>query len=260
MNLEWFEILLAFILGSAIGSFLNVCIYRIPRQMSIIFPASSCPRCMKPIRWYDNIPYLSFFLLGRKCRGCGEPISWQYPIVEGASGILCGLLMYLYGASVPFIIYYFFCACLIVVTTIDIEFQIIPNVISVPGIVIGFLVSVVYAGFFINTGYIRWYESLLGIVVGSAFLGFVSLIYFFVTKTEGMGMGDIKLIAMIGAFLGIEGVIVTILVGSVAGSIMGIILMIRKKGNAKMKLPYGPFLSIGAVSYIVLRRLVLFSL
>ncbi len=234
----------AFVLGCAIGSFLNVCIFRLPAGRSIVHPASACPRCGAPIAWYDNIPLISFIILGRRCRNCSFPISWRYPLVELLSGALAVILIWRYGPSVRFIIYYVLAAGLIVVTFIDIDHQIIPNEISLPGIVIGFLSS------FINPD-IGWIDSGIGIIVGGGCLLLVIGIYYLLTKREGMGGGDVKLLAMIGAFLGIGGVFITVLVGSIIGSIVGLVVMVKRGDNAKMPIVFGPFLSLGALTFIL---------
>jgi leader peptidase (prepilin peptidase) / N-methyltransferase len=245
MNLTALYIISAFVFGCVIGSFLNVCIFRLPEGRSIVYPASSCPRCGTPIAWYDNIPLISFFILGRRCRSCRVPISWRYPLIELLSGVLAALLIWRYGPSVRFIIYYVLVAALIVVTFIDIDHQIIPNEISLPGIVIGFLSS------FINpdTG---WISSGIGIIVGGGCLLLVIGIYYLLTKREGMGGGDVKLLAMIGAFLGIGGVFITVLVGSIIGSIVGLMVMVRRGEDAKMPIVFGPFLSLGALTFILI--------
>ncbi|MBN1881406.1 MAG: prepilin peptidase [Deltaproteobacteria bacterium] len=247
MDIYLFIQIATFFFGLIIGSFLNVCIYRLPREQSIVHPGSCCPECKEPIRWYDNIPLISFIALRGKCRGCARPISWRYPIVELLTGLVCTGLFYLYGPSVPFVIYFILSASLIVVTMIDVDFQIIPNVISIPGILIGFALS------FLNPE-ISWKESALGILVGGGFLALTALGYYLWTKEEGMGMGDVKLLAMIGAFLGIGGVFFTILLGSIVGSICGIFMHMRHSGDEKMKIPFGPFLSLGAVCFIFFGR------
>ncbi len=233
----------AFILGLSIGSFLNVCIHRIPKELSILTPPSSCPACEKRIAWYDNIPIISFIILKGKCRNCGEKISWRYPLVEAMSGILAALLIYKFGPTMEFAVLYFFCASLIVVSMIDLQYQIIPNEISISGIILGFIYS------FFNP-HLPWKASLLGILVGGGILALIALIYYLLMKSEGMGGGDIKLLAMIGAFLGIGGVIFTLVVGSIVGSVLGIIVMLKDKGDSKTRIPFGPFISLGAVGYI----------
>lgn len=226
-----------------IGSFLNVCIYRMPRERSIVTPPSSCPSCGNRIAFYDNIPVLSFIILRGRCRNCNAVISWRYPAVEIMSGVLAALLMYKLGLTLEFLFSYVFCASLIVVSLIDLDYQIIPNEISLPGIVVFFAYS-----FFSSR--LPWKASLLGIVFGGGILALIAVFYYLLTRTEGMGMGDVKLLAMIGAFLGIEGVIFTLVVGSILGSIFGIVLTLRDKGDRKTKVPFGPFLSIGAVAAV----------
>lgn len=238
----------AFILGCVIGSFLNVCIFRLPEGRSIVRPPSACPHCAAPIAWYDNIPLISFIIIGRRCRNCSFPIAWRYPLVELLSGVLCALLIWRYGPSVRFVIYYILVAALIVVAFIDIDHQIIPNEISLPGIVIGFLFS------FVNPD-IGWIGSVIGIIVGGGCLLLVIGIYYLLTKREGMGGGDVKLLAMIGAFLGIGGVFITVLVGSIIGSIVGLIVMAKRGDNAKMPIVFGPFLSLGALTFILINGL-----
>jgi leader peptidase (prepilin peptidase)/N-methyltransferase len=233
----------AFVLGLMIGSFLNVCIYRIPEGLSIVTPPSSCPSCKERIKWYDNIPVVSFIILKGRCRRCGEKISWLYPTIELMSGALAALLIYKFGLTVEFAILYIFSASLIVIAFIDLKHQIIPNGISIPGIVIGFAYS------FFNP-HLPWKDSLIGILFGGGVLALIALIYYLLTKTDGMGIGDVKLLAMIGAFLGVGGVIFTLVVGSIAGSIAGLIIMIFYEGDSKTPIPFGFFLSLGAMGYL----------
>jgi len=224
--------------GAAVGSFLNVCIYRIPNEKSLISPASHCPYCQKPIRFYDNIPILSYLLLRGKCRFCHQPISPQYLLVELLAAT-ASLILYHHYSLLEYSIYFAFCSSLLVITFIDLKHQIIPNTISIPGIGIGFLASFVLPR-------ITYLDSLLGIILGGGILYLVAQSYYLVTKTEGMGMGDVKLLAMIGAFLGSKAVIITIFLSALLGSIVGITIILIKNKNRKYPLPYGPFLSLGA--------------
>lgn len=234
---------LAFIFGAAIGSFLNVCIFRMPAEKSIIKPASQCPSCHHPIRYSDNIPIISFLLLGGKCRDCGAKISWRYPLVELITALLSLALFLKFGLSLNFFIFFIFTAVLIVITFIDLDHQIIPDVLTLPGIPLFFLAAV----FLVK---VPWQEALIGLLIGGGVLMAIALVYEFITKREGMGGGDIKLLAMIGGFLGWQSLIFVLLFSSFTGAIIGITAMIIKKQDTKYAVPFGPFLSAAAVAYI----------
>ncbi|HIJ97138.1 MAG TPA: prepilin peptidase [Desulfuromonadales bacterium] len=239
--------LFAALFGLLVGSFLNVCICRLPKNESIVSPPSHCPLCSYQIRWYDNIPLLSYLLLRGKCRGCGAPISLQYPLVELLNGTLTLLLFLRFGPTLAFATLFLFCSALVVITFIDIEHQIIPDEISLSGIVIGFALS-----FFIR-GH-SWQNSLCGILLGGGSLLLVAYGYQRLTGKEGMGGGDIKLLAMMGAFLGWKAVPFIILASSLAGSIIGISIMLLQKKDSKLAIPFGPYLAFGAVLYIFYGR------
>lgn len=226
--------------GAIVGSFLNVCICRIPRGESIITPGSHCPRCEKPIPFYDNIPLVSYLLLKGKCRHCHQTISLQYLIVEGVAALSSFLLFIQYGPSWSYLFYFCFIAGLIVITLIDLYHQIIPDVISLPGIGVGLLASFLLPQ-------IKFSNSLIGMLLGGGSLFLVATLYRWLFKREGLGGGDVKLLAMIGAFLGWKAVILTILLSSLIGSITGILIMVAKGKDLKYAIPYGPFLSLGAV-------------
>ncbi len=231
------------VFGALIGSFLNVCIVRLPKEESIVFPGSHCPRCGHPIRFYDNIPIFSYLLLKGKCRHCGASISVQYPLVEGFTALSSLFLFMTFGISLSYLFYFCFVAALIVITVIDLYHQIIPDVISLPGIGVGLLGSLVIPR---NT----FFDSLVGVIVGGGSLFLVAVFYHWIAKREGMGGGDVKLLAMIGAFLGWKAVIVTILLSSLIGSITGIGIILFKGKGFKYAIPFGPFLSLGAVIYL----------
>jgi leader peptidase (prepilin peptidase)/N-methyltransferase len=233
--------IISIIFGAIVGSFLNVCIHRLPKGESIVMPGSHCPDCKKPIRFYDNIPLISYFLLRGKCRNCKKPISIQYPLIEGITAIGSLLLFLKYGPSLSYLIYFLFLDGLIVITVIDLYHQIIPDVVSIPGIGVGLL------GSFIIPHHTTL-DALTGILAGGGSLFLVAVLYQWLFKREGMGGGDIKLLAMIGAFLGWKAVILTILLGSLIGSMVGIMIMILKGKNFKYAIPFGPFLSLGAVT------------
>ena len=228
------------IFGAMVGSFLNVCIHRLPKEESIVRPGSHCPKCKTPIRFYDNIPLLSYLLLGGKCRHCKAPISIQYPIGEAITALSSFFLFITFGVSLSFFYYFSFVAALIAITVIDLYHQIIPDVISLPGIVIGLLGSLVIPQ-------ITFWSSLIGVISGGGSLFLVATVYQWLFKREGMGGGDVKLLAMIGAFLGWKAVILTIFLSSFIGSIIGITVMLIKGKDFKYAIPFGPFLALGAV-------------
>ena len=233
-------IIVSIIFGAMVGSFLNVCILRLPENESIVTPGSHCPYCKKPIQFYDNIPLISYFLLRGRCRCCKKPISIQYPLVEGITAIGSFLLFLKYGPSLSYLIYFFFLDGLIVITVIDLYHQIIPDVVSIPGIGVGLLSPLIIP-------HLTLLNSLMGILLGGGSLFLVATLYRWLFKREGMGGGDIKLLAMIGAFLGWKAVILAILLSSLVGSIVGIVIMVFKGKNFKYAIPFGPFLSFGAV-------------
>lgn len=228
------------IFGAMVGSFLNVCIFRLPKGESIIWPGSHCPQCKNPIQFYDNLPLVSYILLKGKCRHCKKPISFQYPFVEGITALSSLFLIMKFGPSLSYLVYFAFVAALIVITVIDLHHQIIPDVISLPGIGLGLLASLMIPQ-------ITFSNSLIGTLLGGGSLFIVGTLYQWLFKREGMGGGDVKLLAMIGSFLGWKAVILTILLSSLIGSIIGILLMVIKEKDFKYAIPFGPFLSLGAV-------------
>jgi leader peptidase (prepilin peptidase)/N-methyltransferase len=237
----------ALVTGMVVGSFLNVCICRMPKDESVVTPPSHCPACDYRIRWYDNIPLLSYLLLRGKCRGCGMRISIQYPLVELLNGVLTLALFLRFGPTLAFFVLFLFCSALVVITFIDLEHQIIPDEISLSGIVIGFIFS-----FFIQ-GH-SWLNSLLGILLGGGSLLLVAYGYQWLTGKEGMGGGDIKLLAMMGAFLGWKAIPFIIFASSLIGSVVGITIMLVQKKDSKLAIPFGPYLAFGAVLYIFYGR------
>lgn len=232
-----------FVFGAAIGSFLNVCIFRLPAKTSLVKPNSRCPHCHHPIRFYDNIPIISFFLLQGRCRDCDTPISWRYPLVELITAVLALLLFIKFGLSLKFLAFFIFTAVLIVITFIDLDHQIIPDILTLPGIPIFFLVAIFMAE-------VPWLDALLGLLIGGGILFVIAIVYELITKREGMGGGDIKLLAMIGGFLGWKSLIFILLFSSFAGAIVGIAAIIIKKQDMKYAVPFGPFLSAAVIAYI----------
>jgi len=239
-----------FIFGAVIGSFLNVCIYRIPREKSIIHPPSFCPGCEKPIKFYDNIPIVSYILLKGKCRSCGVRIPLRYPIVELITALLFVILYRQFGLSFEWLVNVFFVCLLIVISFIDLDFKIIPDILSIGGLALGLFFSFFRPLFKHLEPIVRIQDAFLGVLIGGGVLFAIAFLYQFFTKKEGMGGGDIKLLAMIGSFCSIKGVIFSLLTGSLFGTIVGIPLMIAKGGDTKYAIPFGPFLSLGALLYI----------
>jgi leader peptidase (prepilin peptidase)/N-methyltransferase len=239
--------LFALVTGMVVGSFLNVCICRLPRDESVVSPPSHCPQCDYLIRWYDNIPLLSYLLLRGRCRGCGARISIQYPLVELLNGLLTLALFLRFGPTLAFLVLFLFCSALVVITFIDLEHQIIPDEISLPGIVIGFICSFFLPGH-------SWLNSLLGILLGGGSLLLVAYAYQWLTGKEGMGGGDIKLLAMMGAFLGWKSILFIVFASSLVGSVIGITMMLVQKKDSKLAIPFGPYLAFGAVLYIFYGR------
>lgn len=227
------------VFGLIVGSFCNVIIYRLPLGNSIITPGSQCRSCGNPIRPWDNIPILSYFLLNGRCRFCREPISVRYPIVEFTSGILFIVLYLKFGLSILFVIYALMASTLLVIALIDLDHKIIPNVITLPGLIVGLILSLRFLP-------ITPLTSLLGVLIGGTLFYLIALV-----SKGGMGGGDIKLIAMIGAFLGWHGTLFTIFSSALLGAVVGISLMLLGKKGRKDKLPFGPFLSFGAILFML---------
>lgn len=237
----------ALIFGAAVGSFLNVVILRLPQKdVSIAFPASHCPLCKHPLSWWENIPLLSYLLLRGRCRSCQATISWMYPLVEAAMALFSALLFAQYGPSIEYGRLFVLFAALLVIIFIDIHHQIIPDRISLPGIVLGFATSPFGTE-------ITWQQSGLGILLGGGILYAVAWVYITLAKRDGMGGGDIKLLAMIGAFLGWQSLLYVVFASSLSGSLVGIIAMIRQGKGGKTRIPFGPFLAFGAITWVLFR-------
>jgi len=235
--------ILAFIFGACIGSFLNVCIYRIPAALSIVHPGSSCPRCKTMIPFYDNIPILSYLLLMGKCRSCGASIAIRYPFVELLGGLFALACTLSFGPTIHGLVVFVFIATLTVVTFIDLDHRIIPDSISLPGIPLFFLAALAVPT-------VTWRASAIGIVAGGGSLFAVAWVYQLITGREGMGGGDIKLLAMIGAMIGWQGILFTLFAASAIGTIVGLLAMIRSGKGMKLAIPFGPFLAMGAIIYV----------
>jgi leader peptidase (prepilin peptidase) / N-methyltransferase len=226
--------------GAAVGSFLNVCIYRLPLSKSVVSPPSACPTCNRRLVWYENIPIVSYLVLRGRCRTCGTSIGQQYPIVEALTAIMFGAAWWYYGPGVLLVSRLVFGCALIVLFAIDLEHHLLPNAITLPGIVAGFILS-----FFTEPG---WMSSLIGIVLGGGLLYAIAEAYYRLRHEEGLGMGDVKMLAMVGAFVGWQLTFLTLMMASVAGSVIGLGLIATKRGSMKYALPFGTFLALGAAA------------
>jgi leader peptidase (prepilin peptidase)/N-methyltransferase len=254
---------LAFVLGACIGSFLNVCIYRMPAEESVVHPRSRCPRCGTTIAWYDNLPLVSWALLRARCRGCKTPISARYPLVEALSGGLAMLALARFGPAPLTVAVFVFTAALLLITFIDLDHRFIPDEVSLPGIAVGLGVSLLPGG-------IGLVDAALGALAGGGILWLVAWGYERLTGREGMGYGDVKLLAMIGAFLGWQAIPAVIIIASLTGSIAGLLAMFDhrsrrrvrriertfgplavlvslRRASRRTEIPFGPFLALGAL-------------
>ena len=234
------EIILIFVLGLIVGSFSNVCIYRIPRNESVIYPASHCPKCRTKIKPLDNIPLLSYILLKGRCRNCGSKISIQYPVVEFLTGLIYLIIYLIYGLSIQSLVYIILLSALIIIAFIDLQEQIIPDVISLPGIVVGLILSFIVP-------YMSFINSVLGTLVGGGIILISARVGSIIFKKEAMGGGDAKLTAMIGAFLGWRYTIISLFLGFFLGALTGIILIMTKIKKREDVIPFGPFIALGSI-------------
>lgn len=242
-----FEVLGAFgaviagLVGLLIGSFLNVVAHRLPRDMSIVSPPSHCPSCGAAVGARDNVPVLSWILLGGRCRSCKTRISIRYPAIELANGLLWVFAYWRAPTWGDFLSGALLCSAGLALLAIDAEFQILPDVITLPGIVVGlalsfFSVRRTPAG------------AALGAAIGAGGLYLLAFVYEKIAKQEGMGLGDVKMLGMIGAFLGPAGVLLTVFLASLSGSVIGVALILRKGGGGKTRLPFGVFLALGSMA------------
>lgn len=239
MTPETFFLVVAGLFGLLVGSFLNVCIFRLPRGTSIVWPASACGSCKRELRWFENIPIASWVVLGAKCARCKAPISLQYPLVEAITAGLFVLVAATTPAGPQLAARLLFVCALIVLFGIDLEHQILPNSITLPGTVIGVLFSLI--------GPPGWRASLLGVLLGGGVLYAIAWGYYAVRREEGLGMGDVKMLGMIGAFLGWQAVLLTLVLASLSGAVIGVAMVALQRGSMRYALPFGTFLAIGAL-------------
>lgn len=245
----WFLYFLSGILGAILGSFANVCIARMPAGISVVSPRSRCPRCGHKLGWRENIPLISFAILRGRCKSCRERISFRYPLVEAISIALAILTWWHFQDPYRFIVY--FCLLvvpLVIVSFIDLEHMIIPDAISISGIFAGLGARLLFAerGMHLDAAI----DSVLGAAIGALFLFIVAFGYEKIKKQEGLGGGDIKLIAMLGAFFGWKAAIFILLVSSVLGSIVGAVFLIALRKGIRYAIPFGPFLAAAGLIYM----------
>lgn len=244
-----------FILGSIVGSFLNVCIYRLPKGRSVIVPGSHCPNCGAKIHWYDNMPILSYLALGGKARCCKAKISLRYFVVETLTAAAFVILFIFFGLTEKFFAYSILVSGLIIATFVDFEIQEIPDEVSIGGLIVGLVLSIAFPHVLgEETRLNSFLNSFFGALAGGGTIYVMGLVGELVFKKEAMGGGDVKLLAMIGSFIGWKLTILTFFIAPAFGAVVGIILKIKK---GKDTIPYGPYLSLGAVVAIFLGEKIL---
>lgn len=239
MEIQIFMTLSLGILGLLFGSFANVCVHRIPLGESIVSPPSHCPKCGTHIRWYDNIPLLSWLLLQAKCRYCNATISWRYPFLELSMGLIWAGIASVYVAQPMLLAQAIIMVSMLwILTLIDIETFLLPNAITLPGIGIGLLFSW-------HFGY--GVDAIIGAAAGYGFFWAVAKAFYFITGKEGIGQGDFKLLAMLGAFMGWQALPFVVLLSSVTGAILGSVVLILQNKGIRQEIPYGPYLALAGV-------------
>lgn len=265
---------LSFVLGAMVGSFLNVCVHRLPQGLSVVKPRSRCPKCEAPIASYDNIPILSWLILGAKCRHCNNPISWQYPLVEALTATLFFLVYWKFGMTLAAPVYMLLVAALVLVTFVDLTDWTIPNEVTFPGMPLGIALAVV-AMVYPGSGLLldKPIMSLIGLLAGGGVLYGLDMISLLLLKKRGMGFGDVKLLAMLGAFFGPLGVLLIMVIASFFGSAIGLTLIllgratgaeevveVSEEGSEEEEedamspgghyLPFGPYIVLGGLVYL----------
>lgn len=247
MTPETFFQIYAALLGLIVGSYLNVVVYRLPRGISTVLPRSRCPRCRMPVRPWDNVPVLSFLLLGGRCRHCRVAISWRYPLVEAATAVCFVACFREFRYSPGTVIAWAFCAAMIALALIDLEHFLLPDAITLPGVAVGLLALP-------RLGWTTDRDAWLGAALGAGVLLVVAWGWYLLRRVHGMGMGDVKMLAMIGAFLGWKGTVSTLFVASLAGSLVGLALMVAGRLRLQSRLPFGVFLALAGLVTLFFQR------
>lgn len=252
----WFFAAFAFGLGAIVGSFLNVVIHRYPREESMVFPGSHCPECSTPIRAYDNVPVVSYLWLGGRCRSCRKPFSARYPLVELANGLFYLAIFQRTGLTWGFVPLAALVSMTIALIYIDLEIQILPDVIDLPGVALGLIVGALHLGalypdLLLSSTLI---ESVTGAVAGAGILLAIAMAYKLVRKIEGMGLGDVKMMAMLGAVVGWEAIFPLLLLASFTGAIAGLVIAARSPAGMRAAVPFGVFLGIAFIAAIFFGR------
>lgn len=225
--------------GLLIGSFLNVCIHRLPLKQSIVHPRSACPNCGYVLRWYDNVPIVSYTFLRGRCRSCSQPISLQYPIIEAITSVVFLLHWFAFGPTPLLPLRLLFACALIVLFMIDLEHQILPDLITLPGMIVGLAASV-----FLPPGPLM---SVLGLLLGGGLLWGIAEAWLRLRKVDAMGFGDVKMLAMVGAWLGVKLVLLTFVISSMMGGVVGVLLIATRRAHLATKVPFGTMLAVAAL-------------
>lgn len=241
-----------FAIGAIVGSFLNVVIHRYPREESIVFPGSHCPHCNAAIRWYDNVPILSFAVLRGRCRACGAGIAWRYPLVELANALFYLALFLRTGPSVAFVIVAAIISMTIVLIYIDADIQMLPDVIDLPGIALGLGAGALGVGFLHPTLVLAGslIDSFFGALLGAAILLAIIGAYWLLRRAEGMGLGDVKMLAMIGAVTGWRAIPGVLLLAALSGALIGVPAALRSGRGMRAALPFGVFLGMAFLAVL----------
>jgi leader peptidase (prepilin peptidase) / N-methyltransferase len=234
----------AALVGLVVGSYLNVVVHRLPRGLSTVRPRSACPACGAPIRALDNIPVLSYLLLGGRCRSCGARISPRYPLVEAATSGLFVTCVWIFGWRPQAAVAALFCSLLLALALIDLEHMLLPDRLTFPGIGAGLLLQPWIDG-------VTLLDAVLGMLIGAGLLILLINLWYWLRDQEGMGLGDVNLLALIGAFLGWKGVLVALFVGALAGALVGLTMVAGRRLGMTSKLPFGTFLALGALAALL---------